>query len=397
MDLMEPSKGIRISANEQLALFERWKQYGDRDAYDDLARSLMFYARQLAVKFCRYVGTRDYDGAEAAAFVAISTTIRNWEPQHGKLSTYFTFAAKSEMERWYAERGAIRVPEHDAERQEKFKHRIRRARNTTSIRTRNEVDDWQDNEPAVIDDPSDTLEDDEQRRLWAGHVDEAMSMLTDREADIVRRTVLDGDTLEDVGEQLGITRERVRQIQANALEDVKVWINRHWGSRKRGQLVLAGSPPSPLRKESSMESTLSGQAGEGLLDVIGRLNQGELEREIRTLTDQRNSMSAQYDDKISRLTNLRNALFGKPKQAARRAAKAVVPGVPREGSQTHQIWQCLRENGPLHHAEVAVRLNLDGGKVVSTLSANTGKYFERTGAGVYAALNADSAAPENAA
>ena len=50
-------------------------------------------------------------------------------------------------------------------------------------------------------------------------------MLEPREADIIRlRFGLDGRdplTLEEVGDQIGITRERVRQLQEQALRDLR--------------------------------------------------------------------------------------------------------------------------------------------------------------------------------
>jgi RNA polymerase primary sigma factor len=58
-----------------------------------------------------------------------------------------------------------------------------------------------------------------------GDVNLVLSMLEPREADIIRlRFGLDGRdplTLEQVGEQIGITRERVRQLQDQALRDLR--------------------------------------------------------------------------------------------------------------------------------------------------------------------------------
>ena len=58
-----------------------------------------------------------------------------------------------------------------------------------------------------------------------GDVNLVLSMLEPREADIIRlRFGLDGRdplTLEPVGEQIGITRERVRQLQDQALRDLR--------------------------------------------------------------------------------------------------------------------------------------------------------------------------------
>ena len=62
--------------------------------------------------------------------------------------------------------------------------------------------------------------DGERRALW---LHEALDALSEREQMIVRRRRLvdDGDTLESLGNMLGISKERVRQIEAAALEKLR--------------------------------------------------------------------------------------------------------------------------------------------------------------------------------
>jgi RNA polymerase primary sigma factor len=64
-----------------------------------------------------------------------------------------------------------------------------------------------------------------QSKSLVGDVNQVLSMLEPREADIIRlRFGLDGRdplTLEEVGDQIGITRERVRQLQEQALRDLR--------------------------------------------------------------------------------------------------------------------------------------------------------------------------------
>ncbi|MBI4948099.1 RNA polymerase sigma factor RpoD [Candidatus Berkelbacteria bacterium] len=68
-------------------------------------------------------------------------------------------------------------------------------------------------------------------QLMKGHVEESLSVLTPREQKILRmRFGLDNDdtsnsvrthTLEEVGKEFGVTRERIRQIEAKALQKLK--------------------------------------------------------------------------------------------------------------------------------------------------------------------------------
>jgi len=63
------------------------------------------------------------------------------------------------------------------------------------------------------------------RTLLAGHVAEVLSELTPREQKIlkIRFGLEDGvtHTLEEVGQEFGVTRERIRQIEAKALEKIR--------------------------------------------------------------------------------------------------------------------------------------------------------------------------------
>lgn len=70
-------------------------------------------------------------------------------------------------------------------------------------------------------DPSDLLQDDEVR----GNIDQWLNKLTDKQREVVERRFglhgYDISTLEEVGSQIGVTRERVRQIQIEALKRLR--------------------------------------------------------------------------------------------------------------------------------------------------------------------------------
>lgn len=71
--------------------------------------------------------------------------------------------------------------------------------------------------------PEDTvigMRDAETRRRW---LEESLGHLSDREQFIIRRRRLqdDGETLESLGQELGVSKERVRQLEVRALEKLK--------------------------------------------------------------------------------------------------------------------------------------------------------------------------------
>ena len=56
-----------------------------------------------------------------------------------------------------------------------------------------------------------------QKVLTARVVDSALKLLRPREEQVVRRVFLEGETLEAIGDDIGVTRERVRQISLKAI------------------------------------------------------------------------------------------------------------------------------------------------------------------------------------
>ena len=69
-----------------------------------------------------------------------------------------------------------------------------------------------------------------QSKSLVGDVEKVLASLEPREADIIRlRFGLEGrdpKTLEEVGEQIGITRERVRQLQEQAIRQLRKNMNK---------------------------------------------------------------------------------------------------------------------------------------------------------------------------
>jgi RNA polymerase primary sigma factor len=63
------------------------------------------------------------------------------------------------------------------------------------------------------------------RKLLKSHITDILSELTPREQKIlrIRFGLEDGvtHTLEEVGQEFGVTRERIRQIEAKALEKIR--------------------------------------------------------------------------------------------------------------------------------------------------------------------------------
>jgi len=75
---------------------------------------------------------------------------------------------------------------------------------------------------ALVDE---TLSSRERQALFKAHIIEFRKRLTEREADILDNRILSEEplVLRELGEKYDISRERVRQIQAKIINDIKVW------------------------------------------------------------------------------------------------------------------------------------------------------------------------------
>ncbi|MGF1477034.1 MAG: RNA polymerase factor sigma-32 [Geminicoccaceae bacterium] len=84
-------------------------------------------------------------------------------------------------------------------------------------------DEWQDFLADSRPSPEDIVGDDHDERTVLGWINDAVSELNDREQIIIRERRLcdEGKTLEELGRDLGISKERVRQIEHRALQKLK--------------------------------------------------------------------------------------------------------------------------------------------------------------------------------
>lgn len=121
---------------------------------------------------------------------------------------------------------------------EKVREILKIAQNTTSLET--PVGDGEDDSVLgdfIPDDKQETPYDSTSREMLKENIDEVLQALSDREAKVLRmRFGLSGNkmmTLEEVGRKFGVTRERIRQIEAKALRKLK-----HPSRRKKLQDFL---------------------------------------------------------------------------------------------------------------------------------------------------------------
>jgi RNA polymerase primary sigma factor len=258
--LREIGKVKLLSPEDEVQLAKRIRK-GDKKAREQMIKANL----RLVVKIAR-----DYEGLGLPLLDLISEgniglmkAVERFDPaKGGKLSTYGSWWIKQSMKRGLANQSkTIRLPVHMVDKISKMN---RAARRLQEVLGREPTDEELAEEmgikparvammrmaatrPASLDAPvgdadngtfaevvRDENADDPFEELQAkgvtGMLKHLVTNLTDREANILRaRYGLDGGrmkTLEEIGAEWGITRERARQVQNNALRKLRAMIEK---------------------------------------------------------------------------------------------------------------------------------------------------------------------------
>lgn len=259
--LREIAKYDLLSDEEVVSLFKRIES-GDRDAYDIVVEHNL----RLVVKYARSI-KKSYRAQESvmdlvqAGNIGLMRAVDKFEVDKGyAFSTYASWWIKQSIIRHiYDNESAIRVPVHMSEKFVGISRAIRNFQEETgrepsfeeisqsSNVTRKEYNLFKSIDRNVLSlnasagddesefgdfikdgDSSDPVYDAANQTLLSETVQEVLSRLDSREAYIIKSRYGIGDsyvkTLEEIGADLGITRERVRQIESIAMKKLRTSI-----------------------------------------------------------------------------------------------------------------------------------------------------------------------------
>ena len=271
-----------LEREEELALATAWKEHQDEEALHRLTTAYMRLVIAVAAKF-RHYGL-PFPDLVSEGNIGLMQAAARFEPERGvRFSTYASWWIRSSVQdyvlrNWSIVRTgttasqksiffnlrrlralindvssgaltpenrayvaqALRVGEDDVERMAARLAAVDRSLNAPF--TEDGDGEWQDLLPAETPTPEAEVmkgRDGERRTAW---LQEALSTLSDREQLIIRERRLreDSVTLEKLGEQLGISKERVRQIEHQALGKLKNALTDSAGDPADAGLIPAG-------------------------------------------------------------------------------------------------------------------------------------------------------------
>ena len=257
MYLKEIGQYDLISGHEEKELAKRIES-GDREAVNLLMRANLRLVVSIAKKYANRSQDLTLLDLIQEGNIGLSKAIEKFDWQRGfKFSTYATWWIRQSITRALADQSrTIRVPVHMVETIAKYKQVVRRLfqdlgrdpmpeeialemgvdiekvymiekidQSTVSLDT--PVDDEEKSVFAdfVADDKVMTPDQDSSKRILQDQVREILNDLNEKEREILmlRNGMTDGiqHTLEEVGKMFGVTRERIRQIEAKAHEKIR--------------------------------------------------------------------------------------------------------------------------------------------------------------------------------
>jgi len=229
--LNEAGRWPLLTAEEEVELAKRIER-GDKEAKDRMINSNLRLVVSIAKRYQGH-GLSLLDLIQEG-IIGLIRAVEKFDWRRGfKFSTYATWWIRQAVQRGVANKSrTIRIPVHIAEREqriarEKQVQEVRKAARAVTSLDRPIGDESEGALGALFASEQGTPEEEIGVSLEQDVLRRAVAQLPEREREVVKlRYGLNGDrdpaSLEAIGRQLGLTRERVRQIEANALEQLAV-------------------------------------------------------------------------------------------------------------------------------------------------------------------------------
>ena len=261
--MQEIRKYPMLEPGEEFMLAKRWQEHTDQDATEKLVTSHLRLVARIAMGYRGYglpIGEVISEGN-----VGLMQAVKRFDPDKGfRLATYAMWWIRASIQEYILRSWSL-VKMGTTAAQKKLFFNLRRAKSqlqaldegdlkpdqvkkiatklgvpeedvvnmnrrlggdaslNAPIRADLEFGEWQD---WLVDDTptqEDRLVEDEELKRRKSYLSSAMSVLNDRERRVfeARRLAEDPSTLEQLSEEFGVSRERIRQIEVRAFEKVQ--------------------------------------------------------------------------------------------------------------------------------------------------------------------------------
>jgi RNA polymerase primary sigma factor len=195
-----------ISRQVELDLFRRYRERSDLEARDTLVHSQIALAKRQIANQCRG-NRRMLDDLMPDAALASYEAVERFDTARGvRLSTTIRFAVMSLCKKWRQNQAVVRVPLSAIRRLSHVEHSLYAA----DGHLREDFNSAFVERYAINEEAAKFAE-----------VRSAILLLSPKLRDILRRRFWQQETLQRIGEDLGVTKQRVRQLQVQAMDELK--------------------------------------------------------------------------------------------------------------------------------------------------------------------------------
>jgi len=242
----------RLLAKEEELTLARQARAGDEDTRRRLVEKNLRLVVSVAKRY-RGMGL-PFEELIQEGNIGLMTAVERFDPEMGdRFSTYATWWVRQAIGRAIADKGrVVRLPVHAGEKARKTA-RVRNALSAQLGREPTYEEVASELRESVEDEGASEMPDGVIRQMENARLIEAIEGITDRERHVlVRRYGLDGQesaTLAELGEELGTTRERVRQLQRNAERRLSTLMTHAYVAPERCRRDASRQRPLPRYKE----------------------------------------------------------------------------------------------------------------------------------------------------
>jgi RNA polymerase primary sigma factor len=242
----------RLLAKEEELTLARQARAGDEDTRRRLVEKNLRLVVSVAKRY-RGMGL-PFEELIQEGNIGLMTAVERFDPEMGdRFSTYATWWVRQAIGRAIADKGrVVRLPVPAGEKARKTA-RVRNALSAQLGREPTYEEVASELREFVEDEGASEMPDGVIRQMENARLIEAIEGITDRERHVlVRRYGLDGResaTLAELGEELGTTRERVRQLQRNAERRLSTLMTHAYVAPERCRRDASRQRPLPRYKE----------------------------------------------------------------------------------------------------------------------------------------------------
>ncbi len=217
-----------LTKDEEMELHAR-RLNGDSEAFAKLCESVMPWGIEVARRIFGYRSVRveSYEELESIAGLAAVQAVLHFDPRKGRLTTYMEWWVKQVAFIELHERHLIHIPRHLIKQGATHSLRMDAADKIRNAAF-GPIDDVKDNHHHPVASPSlaEQMRDSAAQRL---QIDVVLSLMGHRSATIIGKHLLEGKTLQAIGDELGLTKEGVRQIELKAKAEFQVMWTHAYG------------------------------------------------------------------------------------------------------------------------------------------------------------------------